>query len=87
MTSGIKRDPVGPFADLLTDLMGNMSYSELARRTGIDRTRISRLMAGEGTPTVYEAWRIAGALLLHREARLALYDTAAEVGKERRETP
>jgi|OM-RGC.v1.033232742 Predicted transcriptional regulators len=39
-----------------------VSRAELARRTGIDRARVSRLLAGQHRPYLDEAQRLAGAV-------------------------
>ncbi|MDF2757516.1 MAG: helix-turn-helix protein [Thermomicrobiales bacterium] len=89
MTSGIKRDPSGPFGVLLADLLDKrgVSYSQLADRAGIDRTMVTRMMIGERVPSVQTVRRIAKAIDAGFMRSLALYEAAAETAAQRSETP
>jgi transcriptional regulator with XRE-family HTH domain len=90
MTSGVKRDPAGPFGVLLADLLDErgMSYGELARRIRVDHGHVTRLMTGERAPSLRTIGRITTALDVADPAtRLAFYVAAAETAAKRSETP
>jgi transcriptional regulator with XRE-family HTH domain len=89
MTSGIKRDPSGPFGVLLADLLDErgMSYGHFAARVGVDRTMVTRTMVGERVPTVLTLDRMCKVLKLGPRDRVALYVAAAETATQRSEAP